>query len=456
MEALILVLTCLFVFYYTINIFLIFSAVLSIESELKQQDHKDLDAFPHVTIIIPAYNEELDIVRTVRTILLQKYVNFGLVVVNDGSRDGTMQRLIDEFKLEKAPLAYKDFIKTKNIAAMYYNPAFDKLRVLDKENGGKSDAINAGLNVSTDSEYVCVIDADVNLERNALYYVVQPIVKNKADNVVATGGNIRIGIGSEIPNGEVHSLATPGSMIILLQILEYVRSFSLFRLGWNSTNAVPLLSGAFGVFKRSDIIQSGGYQKFSKGEDMEITLRLHERYLTKREPYKIVQLVRPLCFTGAPSSLKELAGQRTRWQVGLLSGLKVYKHMFFRPRYGVLGMLSLPYLLLFEAVSPFLEVIGYLLIAVNFFALHQSPAIFVWYFVSIICGSLFVNIAAVLTEALIMRLYTRPLDLLKLLLVGIVEPFGYHQLNQYWKIKATFQLYRHVHLKSSWVPPKRD
>jgi cellulose synthase/poly-beta-1,6-N-acetylglucosamine synthase-like glycosyltransferase len=456
MDFLIILLTAIFCFYYIINILLIFSAVLTIENELKAPVSKNLDLLPHVTIIIPAYNEEHDIVRTVRTILKQKYANFAIVVVNDGSKDDTLKKLISEFDLEQTQLKYKDYIKTRHIAAMYHNPFYARLRVLDKENGGKSDAINAGLNVATESEYVCVIDADVTLEQHALYHVVQPIVNDREGNVVATGGNIRIGIGSDVSNGEVHSLGTPSSLLVLLQILEYVRSFSLFRLGWNSSNAVPLLSGAFGVFKRDDIIHSGGYQKFSKGEDMEITLRLHERYLTRKEPYRIVQLVKPLCFTGAPSSLKELAGQRTRWQVGLLSGLKVYRHLVFRPRYGVLGMVALPYLLIFEAISPFLEIVGYLVLVVNFFTLHQSPVVLVWFLAAVIGGSLFVNLIAILTEALVMRLYTRPLDLLKLLAVGIIEPFGYHQLNQYWKIKATFQFYRNIHLKSTWQPPKRD
>ena len=376
-------------------------------------------------------------------------------MVNDGSRDDTLRKLVTEFNLEPAPLRYKDYIRTKPITAMYLHPSDGRLRVLDKENGGKSDAINAGLNVATESEYVCIIDADVILEKHALFYALQPIIRKKEDNVVATGGNIRIGIGSDISNGEVHKLATPGSLLILLQILEYVRSFSLFRLGLNSCNAVPLLSGAFGVFKRNDLIHTGGFQKFSKGEDMEITLRLHERYLRKKEPYRIVQLVRPLCFTGAPSTLKELAGQRERWHVGLLSGLKVYSHMIFRPRYGILGVVSLPYMLGFEVIGPFMEIAGYLAIAVNFFILRQSSAIFAWFFLSIIGGSLFVNLAAILTEALVTRLYTRPLDLLKLLVVGIAEPFGYHQLNQYWKIKATLQFYGNIHLKSTWQPPKR-
>ena len=456
MEFLVILLTAFFCFYYTVNIVLIFCALLSIEKELKQPDLRDLESFPHVTIIIPAYNEEHDIVRTVHTILQQKYANFALVVVNDGSTDNTLKKLVSEFKLDQAPLRYKDYIKTMPIAALYHHHSDGRLRVLDKENGGKSDAINAGLNVATASEYVCIIDADVILEKHALYYALQPIMQKKEDNVVATGGNIRIGVGSDISNGEVHKLATPGRLLILLQILEYVRSFTLFRLGWNSCNAVPLLSGAFGVFKRNDLIHTGGFQKFSKGEDMEITLRLHERYLRKKERYRIVQLVRPLCFTGAPSTLKELAGQRERWHVGLLSGLKVYNHMIFRPRYGILGVVSLPYLLGFEVIGPFIEIVGYLAIAVNFFILHQSSAIFVWFFLSIIGGSLFVNLTAILTEALVMRLYTRPLDLLKLLAVGIAEPFGYHQLNQYWKIKATLQFYGNIHLKSTWQPPKRD
>ena len=456
MEILALILTVVFCFYYLLNILLILSGLLSIEKELTQPDSGKLDLMPHVTIIIPAYNESVDIVKTIETIMKQKYVNFSLAVVNDGSKDDTLAKLIKTFSLDAVPLKYKDYIKTKPIAAMYYNPGYPKLKVLDKLNGGKSDAINAGLNIASDSEYVCVIDADVSLEIHALYNIMQPVVNDWKDNVVAAGGNIRIGIGSDIVDGEVRTLSTPSAPLILLQILEYLRSFSLFRLGWNSSNAVPLLSGAFGIFNRSDVLRSGGYQKFSKGEDMEITLRLHERYLQKNEPYKIVQLVRPLCFTGAPSTLKELAGQRTRWHIGLLSGLKVYSHMIFRPRYGVLGMVSLPYLLIFEAISPFMEIAGYLLLMLNFFVGHQSPVVFIWCVASIIVGSLFVNIATVLTEVLVVKMYTRPIDVIKLLAIGMVEPFGYHQLNQYWKLKATFDFYRNIHLKSSWVPPKRD
>jgi cellulose synthase/poly-beta-1,6-N-acetylglucosamine synthase-like glycosyltransferase len=456
MEVLFGSLTALFCCYYAINIVLILKALSSIEKELTEPDCSRPDSLPQVSIIIPAYNESHDILNTVHTILRQNYANFTIVVVNDGSSDATLATLIAEFKLEPAPLSYKDYIKTRQIRGLYLNPAFGRLQVLDKENGGKADAINAGLNISGSSAYSCIIDADVSLDKNALFYAVQPMVNDPQGNVIASGGNVRIGIGSDIRDGKVVRLATPGKLLILLQIMEYLRSFSLFRLGWNSANAVPLLSGAFGVFKRDEVIRSGGYQKFSKGEDMEITLRLHERYLRKKERYRIVQLVRPLCFTGAPSSLKELAGQRIRWHLGLLSGLKVYSHMMFRPKYGVLGMVSLPYLLVFEAISPFLEIAGYLFVVMHYFVLHQSPAVFLWFILTIILGSLFVNLAAVLSDALLMRLYTRPWDLLKLLAVGVLEPFGYHQLNQYWKVKATLQFYRNIHLKSSWVPPKRD
>jgi cellulose synthase/poly-beta-1,6-N-acetylglucosamine synthase-like glycosyltransferase len=456
MEIISAILFALFCTYYSINIILMVSAIWSIKNQLCEDVPLSMGDLPHITIIVPAYNEKCTIVGTVKTILKQKYPKFSMVVVNDGSSDCTLDTLVLEFGLELTPAVHKDYLLTKAIRGSYSSKALSRLLVLDKENGGKSDAINAGLNVSTESSYVCVIDADVILEQNALFHAVQAILNGSGGCVVAAGGNIRIGCGSEVSDGAVTRLSTPGSLIHLLQILEYLRSFSLFRLGWNSLNAVPILSGAFGVFKRDVVMHLGGYQKFSKGEDMEITLRLHEYNLKGGSPYRIVQLVKPLCFTGAPSTLQELAGQRRRWQVGLLSCLKVYSHLLFRPRFGALGMVALPYLLVFEAISPFLEIAGYVLIGVNFFVLHQSPEVFLWFVMVVIGGALFVNIATVLTEAFILQLYKGFFDLFKLLLVGMIEPFGYHQLNQLWKIQATFGFFKNIQLKSTWQPPKRD
>lgn len=456
MEIVSTILFVLFCTYFATNLFLMVSAIWSVKNQLSEDVPLARGELPHVTIIVPAYNEKSTIVGTVKTILKQRYANFRLVVINDGSSDGTLETLVQEFGLELAPVAPKNFLLTKTIRGTYASKSLSRLWVLDKENGGKSDAINAGLNISSESSYVCVIDADVILEKSALYYAVQAIVTSKDGFVVAAGGNIRIGCGSDLSDGEVKKSATPWRLIHLLQILEYLRSFSLFRLGWNPLNSVAILSGAFGVFKRDQVMQLGGYQKFSKGEDMEITLRLHEHNLKRGSRYSIVQLVKPLCFTGAPSTLQELAGQRRRWQVGLLSCLKVYSHLLFRPRFGPLGLVALPYLLIFEAISPFLEISGYLLLAVNFFVLHQSCGVFLPFFAAVIGGALFVNIATVLTEAFILRLYTGFFDLTKLLLVGVLEPFGYHQLNQIWKIQATFGFFRNIQLKSTWQPPKRD
>lgn len=455
METSAAILSTLFGLYYLINVALMVAALISIKNQLCGPARHCREPLPQVTVIVPAYNEAVDIVSTAKTILNQRYPNYNLVIVNDGSTDGTLDCLIQEFGLKNMPFAHKDCLVTKPVLGCYGSAALNNLKVIDKENGGKSDAINAGLNASKDSSYVCIVDADVVLEQNALLHAVQAIGQGSGDNVVAIGGNIRIVQGSRVPGGKVAALATPGAPLQLFQILEYLRSFSLFRLGWNGLNAIPILSGAFGVFKRDDLMLVGGYQKFSRGEDMEITLRLHERSLRKDAPYRIVQLVRPLCFTGAPSSLKELAGQRRRWQVGLLSCLKLYSHLMFRPRFGGLGVVALPYLLVFEALSPFLEFLGYALIGASFVSGH-SPELFLGFLMAVLGGALLVNLATVLIEAFILQLYTGPADLAKLFVIGMLEPFGYHQLNQWWKIQATFSFFRNIHLKSNWQPPKRD
>jgi cellulose synthase/poly-beta-1,6-N-acetylglucosamine synthase-like glycosyltransferase len=448
-------LACFVGLYYLMNIILEIWGRRAVKKELGAPLVREGSRLPRIAVIMPAYNEEKVIVGSVRAVLAQKYPAFEIVVVDDGSKDRTLNVLKEAFQLEAESISFKGFVASKPVKAVYRSRRAPNIRVVQKENGGKSDAINAGLNVG-EAEYVCVLDADVIMEQHALFYAIQPFVAEKDANVVAVGGNIRIYHGSTVPLGEIKDLGTPDKPLYLLQILEYIRSFSLYRLGWSSMNSVPLISGAFGVFRREIILKLGGYQRFSKGEDFEIILRLHEHHLRQGKRYSIRQLVRPICFTGAPSSLKELAGQRKRWQIGLLSSLRVYRHLLFRPRFGTLGCVVLPYMLIFEALSPFLEFLGYLLLIVSIFAQPLALEVFFLFVFTLVAGSVTANINALISEALVIGLYRKRRDLLKLILTGVLEPFGYHQLNQWWKIRATIFFFRNIHIVSTWQPPQRD
>ena len=455
MELIGTVLLVFVVVYYMLNLVLEGAGRRAIRKELRSDVIREGSLLPAISIVIPAYNEEKDIVATVKTVLAQQYPALEIIVVDDGSKDKTMATLKDAFQLESEYTSFKSFAASQSIIALYTSRLSPSLRVVQKKNGGKSDAINAGLNLAN-SEYVCVVDADVILEQHALFYAVQPFLQEKEKNVVAVGGNIRIHYGSVVASGVMRDLGTPDRFLHLVQVLEYIRSFSLYRIGWSGMNCVPLISGAFGLFKKDILLKLGGYQRFSKGEDFEIILRLHEYHLRKGLPYRIVQLVRPICFTGAPSSLKELGGQRKRWHIGLLSSLKVYRHLLFRLKFGLLGCIALPYMLIFEALSPFLEIVGYLLFLTSLFLLPQRAEMLLLFVLALVAGSVVANLNALISEALVVGLYRKRRDLLRLLFAGVIEPFGYHQLNQWWKIRATFYFFKNIHLTSAWQPPKRD
>ncbi|MBF0566795.1 MAG: glycosyltransferase [Nitrospirae bacterium] len=455
MEHLTLAISILFAGYYVINVLLMLAGIVAIKGELGTRPETSASRLLPITVIIPAYNEEDTIVSTIRVLAAQKYPFLDIIVVNDGSGDGTLRELVRAFSLVQETVRFRQYITTAGIRGCYRSAAMPSLQVIDKDNGGKADAINAGLNLAG-SELVCILDADVIPEKHAMLYMVQPFVQKPGENVLVTGGNVRIHHGSSVPMGTIEYLSTPKKWIYLLQILEYIRSFSLFRLGWSAINSVPLVSGAAGMFRRVELLRLGGFQKFSKGEDMEIIMRLHEYYLRANKPYRIIQLVRPVIFTGAPSSIKELAGQRKRWQVGLLSTLRVYKHLIFNRKFKAIGILVLPYFLIFEALSPFIEMGSYLALGLASMAKLMSFEYWLVFIFTIIGGGALNNLCAIVSESHYLRLYTRRIDLVKLMAIGVLEPFGYHQLNQLWKIQATFTYLSKTHLKSTWQPPKRE
>ena len=306
---------------------------------------------PNVAILSPAFNEETTIVNSVHSLLNVDYPSLEVVVVNDGSKDNTLAVLQENFKLVKSDFAAEPPLHTTPVRAVYRSITDDRLLVIDKENGGKADALNAGINHCR-SRLFCAIDADCLVEKNALYKIVSRYLDRDA-KVIALGGTIRIANGCQIENSEVVQARIPRRALPAFQVMEYIRSFLCGRVGWSQLRSLLIISGAFGLFEKKAVIGAGGYHAGSMGEDMELVVRLHRHMRKTKKKYKIIFVPDPVVWTQVPSSLNALAKQRNRWHQGLIESLLHNIKMCFNPAYGIVGMLGMPFFLLFDVIGPF-------------------------------------------------------------------------------------------------------
>lgn len=398
---------------------------------------RHLASQPLVSVVVPAFNEELTIVESLLALLALDYETREIVVVNDGSTDGTLAALSAAFQLTPASFAFVQPIKTAALRGVYRSIVEPDLVVVDKTNGGcKADAANAGINVAS-GLLVLVIDADTVLEPDALSRAVVPFLEDPA--TVAVGGNIAITNGCRIDRGRIASVALPDSWLARFQIIEYIRSFLLFRLACASVNGVVLISGAFGLFRRDSLIAVGGYDPTAIGEDMDLTVRLQQLFRELDQPMRIAFDPHPLGWTQVPEDLRSLRSQRQRWRRGLLQVLWRQRGMIGSPRFGTVGLGVLPYIVIFDGIGPLIEVIGFGVTA----AAALLGVLSWWYFgvltaSSVLLGSA-VTLAAVLLSDVSSRRYMRGRDLLLLVTVAILENFGYRQLNSWWGVVGTAQ-----------------
>lgn len=312
---------------------------------------------PHITVLVPGYNEAVTIVDSVSTLLTLTYPNLEVVVVNDGSSDETLERLIEGFELSPVGPAYRRVLDTAPVREIYCSPLDARLVVIDKHNGGKADALNAALNVAS-GDLVCAIDADTIVSGDALQQMVAPFLADSA--TVAVGGTIRLVNSASWAHGETIELQAPRQPLVGAQVVEYARSFLIGRVGWGPLGGNLIISGAFGLFRREPLLEIDGYEDGTVGEDMELIVRLRRIAYERGEVAKVDFTPEPVAFTEAPASLRTLARQRNRWFRGLLDVLVRHRRMILRPRYGSAGMLAMPYFLLVEALAPILEVVGLL------------------------------------------------------------------------------------------------
>ncbi|HEU4619727.1 MAG TPA: glycosyltransferase family 2 protein [Gammaproteobacteria bacterium] len=390
-----------------------------------------------ISIVMPAFNEAVSIISSVKALLQLEYSDFELIVVNDGSSDETLDKLVQAFALRPFPEAYWARVPCSAVRAVYRSSRHPALRVVDKENGGsKADAVNAGINACR-YPLVCVVDADSVLEPDSLRRVVRPFLEDPT--TVAVGGTVRIANGCTIRRGFIEKVGLPRSFLALVQVVEYLRGFLFGRLGWSPLNALLIVSGAFGVFRKDALIEVGGYDPTSIGEDMELILRLHRRMKQMRRPYRITFVPDPVCWTDAPETLKGLKSQRVRWQHGLGESLFRNAWLMFNPRGGSVSWLAIPFYLLFELFGPIIEVAGYAVIAAAAAAGALSVSTALLFLAMAVALGILLSSSAVMLEELSFHLYPRTRDVLTLYLVAVLENFGYRQLTALWRVQGVLR-----------------
>ena len=400
---------------------------------------------PAISVLAPAFNEELSIVESTRSLMALQYPDFEVVVINDGSKDGTLQRLLDEFGLSRVERFVDTAVAHAPVRGFYASPAHPRLLVVDKENGGKADALNAGINCCRTSLF-CAIDADSILEPDALLRVVRPFIDNP-HLTIAAGGTIRIANGCKVDSGRITEIHLPRNFLALVQIVEYLRAFLMARLGLGKMQALTVISGAFGLFKRTPVIEVGGYSHATVGEDMELVVKLHRLMRERKQDYRVDFIAEPVCWTECPDSVRVLSRQRARWQRGALECFVKHKAMLFNPRYGRIGFIGFGQVLLVDVLGPLIEVIGYILVPLLWaLGLLALPWLLAFLAVTFTLG-IFLSSATLVLEEIQLRRFPKARELFILAIIAVVENFGYRQLSNFWRLQGWWQF---VRKQQSW------
>ena len=404
---------------------------------------------PTISILAPAYNEEATIETSLRALLALQYPSLEIIVISDGSKDRTVQVLIEKFALVAVKTIYEQRIKTKPVRSLYRSSTYSSLVVVDKENGGKADALNVGLSFAR-GELVCAIDADTLIEADGLQRMVRPFLY--ATDVVATGGTIRVVNGSQVRHGRVAKTAVPTHMLAGMQVVEYLRAFLFGRLGWNRLGGNIIISGAFGLFQREAVVNAGGYLHDTVGEDMELVLRLKRLSYEQGGPGKIGFVPDPVAWTEVPESAAVLGRQRDRWHRGLADVLWRHRRMLFNPRYGVTGLFVFPYYAFLELLAPVVEAIG--LIGLLFglvFGVVDWKFAGLFYLTAYGLGTALTAFTLILEDISFHR-YETFRDRVLLFWWALLENLGYRQLTVYWRLRG---LWKYMRGRKDWGAMER-
>ncbi|UKJ44629.1 glycosyltransferase [Lysinibacillus sp. 1 U-2021] len=420
--------------------------------DLSEYDDAHIDALysKPVSLLVPAYNEEVGVVDTVYSLLNLRYPQTEIIIINDGSTDKTLQTVIEHFQMKPINKIVRTNIPTKDIKQIYESEIYKNCILVDKENGGKADALNVGINVSQ-YPYFCSIDGDSILDEKSLLRVMKPIILSDGE-VIAAGGNIRIANGAKMQFGSIYETQLPSNYLVIMQVIEYFRAFLMGRIALSKFNLVLIISGAFSVFSKKWAVEAGGYSTNIIGEDMELVVNIHRLIKEKKENKRIEFVPDPVCWTEAPQTLGVLRNQRRRWHQGLFESLWKHKKMTLNPRYGMIGFLSFPYFWLVECLGPLVELGGYIYIVIAFFLgkIYYEVALMLL-LLFVIYGVIF-SIAAILFESWSMNTYPKKRELLRMILLAFTEIFWYRPLTLFWRCEG---LLRFVLRKSDWGNMKR-
>ncbi|MEK7389320.1 MAG: glycosyltransferase [Elusimicrobiota bacterium] len=388
---------------------------------------------PAISILVPAHNEQVSIALTVNNLLHLDYMRYEVVVINDGSTDGTLEELKTVFQLEPSLERGDRRLSSAPVHAVYASRRHHNLIVIDKENGGKSDALNAGLNHAR-HPYFCSIDADVILEADALQRVVQAIVETDK-RVVGVGGIVRVANGCRVEKGRIIEVAMSRTALVVFQVVEYFRAFLCGRTGFSGFNGLMIISGAFGVFERELVIDVGGYRTGTVGEDMDLVTRLHARMRENgTSDYLIKFLPDPVCWTEVPDTLRVLIRQRRRWQKGLLQVLCAHSRMFLNPRYGAVGLIAYPFFFIFEGWGIVIELIGYAFFFIMWLrgSLNGDFAV-AFLCVALLCGWA-LSLSGIILGEMTPKRYPKFRDLLIMVAFALTENLGYRQMTSLMRL----------------------
>jgi cellulose synthase/poly-beta-1,6-N-acetylglucosamine synthase-like glycosyltransferase len=401
---------------------------------------------PSISLIVPSYNEEVSVRDSVGCMLRLDYPNYEVIVVNDGSKDRTLEFLIDEFKLYKSARSIAGPIETKPVRKVYESTEPVRLLVIDKNNGGKADSINAGINAAR-CDLVMVVDSDSLIERDGLFEMVKPFLEDP-ERTIAVGGTVRAVNDCEVSSGTVRRIRTSKSMLANFQSVEYLRAFFGGRVGFSLFNCMLIISGAFGLFRRDRAIEVGAFDHSSIGEDMELVVRMHHYYRDRKQPYRIAYVAAPVCWTEVPQDWKILHRQRKRWQRGTVDSLWRHREMLLNPRYGVVGMFAFPYFLLFEMFGPLVETLGYLLTVLGLTFHIISLGVAILFFTVSIAFGILLSTSAVLLDEMTPCRFPDWKHTLTLFAAAVLENFGFRQVLTLWRAQGLWEAARGK--KTSW------
>lgn len=410
----------------------------TLKEESLLRDYPDI--LPGISVVAPAYNEEVIIIDNVNSLLSLEYPKFEVVIVNDGSKDKTLELLIDKFELVQIPFPYIEKVRCQQVKRVFKstNHLYEKLTVVDKVNGGtKADAMNAGVNVAK-YDYFINTDVDCLLAPDTLTKVILPVLDSKI-HVIAVGATMRMVNGCEVEHGIIKRVRPPKKIIPTFQETEYLRSYLLSKMGWSVINSIPNVSGGFGLFDKNVVINAGGYDPLSHAEDMDMLLRMIAYQREKKRKYKVVQIPDTCCWTEGPPNLKVLSRQRTRWGRGLMQIFIVHRRFIFNHRYRQMGLVIMPYALLFEFMAPIVEFMGYFFMV--FLMVNQQVNFntfwLMLFFVYLIGVTM--SLVTIFYDMMVKKHYKSFGEYLKLVLFSSFEAIFYHPFIVFFSLRGYWQ-----------------